>query len=187
MGRKATSPKIIANRYAQAIYALAQEKKAVDPVITDLTRFASVLLESPVAYKVFIHPRISSQEKEVAMSALIKKGKAHKITADFLKLLIVQKRFDLYPAIVEAVTKIRDEDIGIHHVEAVTATKLTKKQQDDLEENLKQALNASAIDLKTSIDPGILGGILIRFGSTLVDDTIKNKLNRISQKMKGTA
>lgn len=187
MAKKTISPKIIAHRYATALYDLAKENKAITPVLSDLTQFRASLAQAPVALVVLGNPKIDLQEKQAAMEALIKKGKAHQLSALFFKVLIVQNRFGIFNEIVDQFQNIYDKDQGIHIVEAVTATKLNKAQQDILEENLKKALGASAIDLKTSIDPSILGGILIRFGSTLVDDTIKNKLNRIAKKMKGIA
>ena len=187
MGKKATSPKIIAYRYAFALYDLAKEKKAIKPVFSDLTEFAQSLSGVPMAVHVLSHQKTDLKDRQAAMEALINKAKPHALCANFLKLLIKQNRFALYPEIVQQFKNIHDEDHNIRHIHAVTATKLNKEQQKVLETSLKQALNAKDVDLETDIDPSILGGILIRFGSTLVDDTIKNKLNRISQKMKGLA
>ncbi len=187
MGKKNISPKIIAYRYAVALYSLAQEKKVLQPVLKDLTQFAASLATTPEALHVLSSQRVDSIKKMTVMEALIKKGKPHKLTANFLKLLIQQKRFVLYPHIVEQFQAVYDDNQNIRHVETLTATKLNKSQQNLLEGHLKKVLIADDIRLKTTVDPSVLGGMLIRFGSTLVDDTIKNKLTRLSQKMKGIA
>ena len=187
MSKKSTSPKIIAHRYAYALYHLAAENKAVAAILKDLTNFAISLEKMPLALTVFGDHKTDLTQKQAAMDALIKKGKPHTLSANFFKVLINQHRFGLFFEIVEQFKIVHDDHQNIRHVTAVTATKLNKKQQDLLEDNLKAALGASAIDLEAEVNPDVLGGILIRFGSTLVDDTIKNKLNRIGQNMKGIA
>lgn len=187
MGKKTTSPKIIAHRYAQALYDLAVDKKALKPVFADLVKFGQSLEKIPSAVVILSDPKTPQDQRQAAIDALSKKGKAHALSKNFFKLLVKQNRFDVFDHIVTEFQEIYDAAHNIHHVEAVTAAKLNKEQQKALEENLKTAFNADEIALKTIIDPSVLGGIRLRFGSTLVDDTIKNKLNRIAQKMKGIA
>ncbi len=187
MGRKTKSPQLIADRYARAIFDLSKENDNLQVVFIDLEALQQVFKKHSQIEDIFIKKNTSTDIQKDVLTQLSKKVKIHPMTNRFLKLLIQENRFNLFDQILTGFEKLYNQENGIYRAHVTVANKMKKKQEDMLKKHLKDSLNAREIELETTIDPDILGGIRVMLGSVLIDGTIKNKLEAIAQKMKGIA
>lgn len=175
---------ILAIRYANALIECAVETKALDKIEADVKDLSASLAGSQELQAMIRHPLLSRKNQESAMAAIATKGKFHKLTKQFLAVLSQNRRLAALPEILDALQVQMSERKGEMTAHVTTATVLTDKQSKALVTTLKKQLG-NDVTLDVKVDEDILGGMIVRVGSTMVDDSVKTKLERMTRFMKG--
>lgn len=171
---------IVGRTYARAIYELGQEQNLLDVLSQELQEVADLIQNEADLQKLLFHPQISSADKKDILKTILQ-GQANPLTWNTLQLIIDRKRESFLPEIVQELKDIIREENKIVVAEVTTAIPLDKDQAHALEEKIAVMMNVDNIELKAEVDPEIIGGIIIRVGNTLIDDSIKKHLELIKQ------
>ena len=174
----------LAGRYASALFDLARGDRQIDAVARSLDALGSALVDSKDFAELVASPLVSREEAGRAFAALASEFALDPTTSNFLGVLARNGRKGELRAIIRAYGRLAAEHRGETTAEIVTAYPL----KDDQVAALKQQLRARAgrdVTLDTNVDPSILGGMVVKLGSQMIDATIRTKLNRLAQAMKG--
>lgn len=173
----------MAGRYAIALFDLALEEDKIEDVETALARIDALLTESPDFERLVRSPIFSAEEQARAMSALAAHVEIAGLTANFLQLLVKNRRLFALKDIIVGFKRLVADHRGEMTAEVVSAIPLSEAQAEELKATLK-AKTGKEIDLKRSVDPAILGGLIVKIGSRMVDTSIRTKLNNLKFAMK---
>jgi F-type H+-transporting ATPase subunit delta len=176
----------LAGRYAVALFELARDQDALDEVAGDLTGFRSLLQESADLRRLIESPVLSREDQGRAISALAERAGFAGLTQQFLGLLAQKRRLFALPAIIEAYLAMLGQHKGEVSAELVSAVALTDDQLAAVKEQLSKAVGQS-VTLATAVDPHLLGGLVVRVGSRMIDASLRTKLQRLETVMKGAA
>jgi F-type H+-transporting ATPase subunit delta len=174
----------LAGRYATALFELARDERQIDVVGKSLNALGQALLDSREFAELIASPLVSRDQAGKAFAALAPKLQIDPITSNFLGVLARNGRKRELRNIVRAFRRLAAEHRGETTAEVVTARPLN----DDQLAALKQRLRARAgrdVTIDMSVDPNILGGIVVKLGSQQIDASIRTKLNRLASAMKG--
>jgi F-type H+-transporting ATPase subunit delta len=174
----------LATRYAAALFDLADSKKALDAVAGDLTALQKMIAESADLQRMMNSPILDRAEQSKAMSAIVKAAGFNDLTQKFAGLIAQNRRLFVMPAIIKAFLKLLAERRGEMTAEVTAARALTSDQQAAVAEAIRKAVGSKvSIDLK--VDPELLGGLVVRVGSRMIDSSLKTKLQKLQLAMKG--
>jgi F-type H+-transporting ATPase subunit delta len=174
----------LAGRYASALFGIARDEKQIDAVTRSLDAIEAAMTESADFRTLANSPLIGRADAGKAMRALVPALGVDPITAKFLGVLSDNGRLTELGAVIKSVRQLVARYRGETSAEVVSAHPLDDDQVARLKANLKARLGRDvAIDAK--VDPEILGGIIIRHGSQMIDASIRTKLNTLAQAMKG--
>ena len=179
-----TSGDLIADRYASALYDLASEKKLVDPVLNDLSLFKNLLIENKDLDLIVKSPLVNSQDKLSILVELIKKISANQITLTFFKVLEKNKRFSNLLSIINQFININSQKRGNVFADITSAEELNDEQKINITNQLKNILG-NKLSLSFDVDKNIIGGLIVKVGSKMIDTSIANKINKLKIAMKG--
>jgi F-type H+-transporting ATPase subunit delta len=174
----------IAERYATALYELADEAKKLDAVAGDLGDLKAMIQGSEGLQRAIRAPLLDRDDVAAALTAILDKAGADDLTRKFVGVVASHRRAFALPAMIDAYLSELASRRGEVTAHVTSAAKLTKKQADDVEAALKKALG-SKVNLQTDVDPDILGGLVVRVGSRMVDSSLRTKLQRLQLAMKG--
>ena len=174
----------LAGRYATALFALAQENNSIDAVQASLDTLSEALAESDDLKELTNSPVLSRDDAGKAIAATAKTLGVDKLTTNVLGVLAANRRLDQIPAIIRAFSTLASSHRGEITAEVTSAHPLDDKQIDALKAQLKKRVG-SDVSVSTAVDPSILGGLVVRIGSQMIDSSIKTRLNTLSQAMKG--
>jgi F-type H+-transporting ATPase subunit delta len=174
----------LAGRYAFALFSLARDERQIDAVGRSLDALASALADSREFAELIASPLVSREDAAKAFAALAPKLGLDPITTNFLGVLARNGRKNALRPIIRAFKRIAAEHRGEISAEVTSAHPLKNDQLQALKTQLKgRAGRDVTIDL--AVDPNILGGIVIKLGSEMIDASIRTKLNRLATAMKG--
>jgi F-type H+-transporting ATPase subunit delta len=171
-------------RYASALFDLASEAGNVTAVEADLERLAQALAESNELRALIRNPEVSRAALGRVFAGLAKPLKLDKLTGNFLGVLAGNRRAGELPAVIRAFQAIAAAQRGEVTAEVMTAHPLTADQLGALEHKLR-AREGRTVKVRTSVDPELLGGIVVTIGSQRLDNSIRTRLNTLAQAMKG--
>ena len=174
----------LAGRYASALFELARDQRQIDAVGKSLDTLASALVDSKDLAELVQSPLVSRKEAGKTFAALASELALDPITTKFLRVIARNGRKNELRAMIRAYGRLAADHRGETIAEIVTAYPL----KDDQVAGLKQQLRARAgrdVNLDTRVDPEILGGIIVKLGSQMIDASIRTKLNRLASAMKG--
>jgi F-type H+-transporting ATPase subunit delta len=173
----------MAARYATALFDLANETNAVDAVKADLEGFDALIADNPDLNRMVRSPVFTADEQLGALTAVLDKAGIGGLAAKFLKLVTSNRRLfaarDMIRAFRELVAKHRGEATA----EVTVAEELKPEHVEALRAALKQ-VSGKDVDLDIKIDPAIIGGLVVKLGSRMVDTSLRTKLNAIKHAMK---
>jgi F-type H+-transporting ATPase subunit delta len=172
-----------AGRYASALFELASETNAIDAVKTDLDRFDALVAESPDLLRLVRSPVFSADEQLQALSAVLERAGIGGLAAKFLKLVTANRRLFAVRDMVNAFGALVADHKGQATAEVTVAETLPDAHAATLRDALK-AISGKDVDLAAKIDPTILGGLVVKLGSRMVDTSLRSKLNAIRHAMK---
>jgi len=173
----------MAGRYATALFELAREGNAIDAVRADLERFDGLIAESPDLLRLVRSPVFSAGEQLAALSAVLQHAGIGGLAEKFLKLVTANRRLF---AVRDMIRGFR-ELVAAHKGEATAEVTVAEPLKDDHVAALKSALKAVSgkdVALAVKVDPAILGGLVVKLGSRMVDTSLRTKLNAIRHAMK---
>ena len=170
--------------YALALYEAAEAKKAVSRVSDDMAKLLDAVKADSEIVKYLSNPLWNVDDKKAALKAVAAKMKLSDETLNCLDLIAENGRFAELPQILEAFRHILYEKHGIAEVEVGTVKELSAAQDEKLRANLEKMLSRKVV-VKYEIKPELLGGLVIKFNSNMIDDSLKSKLNRLELVMKG--
>lgn len=183
MSEPASISTSIAARYATAVYEIAKDGKAVKSLETDLEALQSALGESE-DFRALIHsPIYSRDEQGAAIAAIAKKMKLSDTMANTLALMAQNRRLFVLPQLVSSLRDIIAAEKGEVTAEVTSAKALTKTQADKLAKTLK-ASTGKTVTLNTTVDESLIGGLIVKVGSKMIDSSIRSKLSSLSNAMK---
>ncbi len=172
-------------RYATALFELAGEAGAVDLVGTDFDAFDRMLDESPDLGRLVRSPVYSAEEQIRGMGAVLEQAGANPLTVRFMKLVAQNRRLFAIRDIVAAYRKLVALARGEISAEVTSAQPLRADQVEALKQELR-AVEAREVKLTQRVDPSILGGLIVRVGSRMIDNSLRTKLTSLKIAMKGT-
>ena len=174
----------LAGRYATALFGLARDENQIDAVTRSLLHVEAAMAESADFRSLVSSPLIGRAEAGKAIRALVPALSVDPITAKFLGVLADNGRLSELKAVIKAVRSLAANHRGETTAEVTSAHPLGDDQVARLKTNLKTRLGREvAIDAK--VDPSLLGGLVVRLGSQMIDASIKTKLNTLAMAMKG--
>jgi F-type H+-transporting ATPase subunit delta len=176
----------LAGRYAVALFELAQEQGALDVVAGDLQRLREMLVESADLERLIRSPVLSREEQARALTALGERAGFAPLTRQFLGLLAHKRRLFALPEVIEAYDAMLAEHRGEVGAEVVSAVPLSQEQLESVQRQLATAVGQS-VKLSIAVDPSLLGGLLVRVGSRMIDASIRTKLHQLELALKGAA
>jgi F-type H+-transporting ATPase subunit delta len=173
----------VAGRYATALFELARDEKSVDAVQADLARFEALLGESPDLDRLVRSPVFTADAQAKALAAVLDKAGISGIAANFLKLLASNHRLFAVRDVLRAFRALVARFKGEATADVTVAEPLSDKNLDSLKAALK-AVTGKDVALNVNIDPSIIGGLIVKLGSRMVDSSLRTKLNSIKHAMK---
>ena len=174
----------LAGRYAIALFELANEQKQLDAVGESLAALKQALADSDDFRELTTSPLIGRDQAIRAVAASAGAMKLDPITANFLGVLAKNRRLGQLGNVIRAFNTLSARHRGEINAEVTSAHKLDEGQVEALRQNLRTRYGADiAVDLK--VDPAILGGLVVKIGSRMIDGSIRTKLNSLAQAMKG--
>ena len=183
MSEPASIATSIASRYATAVYDLAKDGKKIKAIEKDLGILSDVMADSS-DFNALIHsPIYSREEQATAIAGLAKKMKLSPIMSNTLALMASKRRLFVLPQLVVALRDAIAEDKGEVTADVISDSALTKTQSDKLAKTLKAKLGKT-VTINVTVDESLIGGLVVKVGSKMIDTSIRSKLNSLQNVMK---
>lgn len=173
----------MAGRYATALFELALEAKTLKQVEADLAGFVAMLDASEDLTRLVRSPVFSAEEQQRALAAVLKKAGIGGLTASFLGLVARNRRLFAVRDMAGAFRALLARHRGEVTAEVASAAKLSPAQVKALKAALKAAVGQD-IQMSTEVDPALLGGLVVRLGSRMIDTSLRTRLNNLKFAMK---
>ena len=177
----------LAGRYATALFQLAREERgSVDAVAADLDRVAEMIDGSADLARVVQSPLRSREEHRRVLDAVLAKAGIEGIVANFVGVAAGQRRLFLLPQMIRQYRALAAQARGEVEVEVTSARPLGERQADALRDRLAPSVGRS-VCLSMRVDPAVLGGLVVRVGSRMIDSSLRTKLDRLRLALKEVA
>ena len=173
----------VSGRYATALFELARDQKSVDAVKADLDRFDALLNESADLKRLVRSPVFSAGSQQKALTAVLDKAGITGISANFLKVLTANRRLFAVTDVIRAFRALVARFKGEASADVTVAEPLSERNLDSLKAALK-SVTGKDVALNVKVDPSIIGGLVVKLGSRMVDSSVRTKLNSIKHAMK---
>ena len=174
----------MAGRYAGALFELALDNKAIDAVKKDLDQFDALVSGSGDLNRLIRSPAFDADEQLKALSAILAKAGITGLAANFLRVITTNRRLFAVRDMIRAYRALVARHKGEVTAQVTVAEKLNDKNLDALKSALKSVTGGKDIDLDVKIEPAIIGGLIVKVGSRMVDSSLRTKLNSIKLAMK---
>jgi F-type H+-transporting ATPase subunit delta len=174
----------VAERYANALFDLAAgERDMLDPTLADLNRLAALIAESPDLTRLVRSPIFSTEDQMRAMRAVLDKAGISGLVANLVFVAIRNRRLFAVPGIAAAFRKLVARYRGETTAEVTSAEPLADRHVAALKEALKASLGKE-VTLERKVDPALIGGLVVRVGSRMIDTSLRTKLGSLKIAMK---
>ena len=174
----------LAGRYASALFELADEQEALDEVAGELTAFKGVIAESEDLRRFIRSPLYGRDEQSKIMAAILDKASAGELTRRFVMVVAHNRRLFALPGMIDAFLAELAHRRGEVTAQVVAAYDLSETQKDALLTALRKAIG-SMVKMDLRIDRSLIGGLVIKVGSRMIDTSLRSKLQRLELAMKG--
>jgi F-type H+-transporting ATPase subunit delta len=173
----------VSGRYATALFELARDERCIDTVKADLDSFEVMLAENPDLMRLVRSPVFSAEEQLRALTAVLGRAGISGVTANFLKVLTANRRLFAVADVIRAFTALVAKFRGEATADVTVAESLSDRNLDALKTALK-SVTGKDVTLNVKVDPSIIGGLVVKLGSRMVDSSLRTKLNSIKHAMK---
>lgn len=184
MAKDETIVEGVAGRYASALFDLAKENAKVAEIESDLEKFQRLLDISADLKTMVRSPVISSEDQTRALSAILEKAQIGGLTANFLKLIAGNRRLFAVSGMIQAFRAQAARARGEMAAEVTSAVALSEAQITALKATLKESIGKD-VTLNSRIDPSLLGGLVVKVGSRMIDSSLKTKLQNLKVTLSG--
>ena len=184
MGSGATG---LAGRYAGALYALALESKKIDIIHDELSSLADYIAENQDLKKLVESPVLTRQQQQSAIIKILEKASADALTIKFVGTMAGNGRLGVLPRVIKAFQQEHARRRGQISAEVVSAIALDDNRKAVVEKTVARLAGSGNLSLSMRVDPSLIGGLVVRIGSRMIDTSIKTKLSRLEAAMKGVA
>jgi F-type H+-transporting ATPase subunit delta len=173
----------VAERYAGALFDLARESNSLESIEHALDKFLGLLRDSDDLRRFVLSPMFSTADQEQGLSAILKSIGITGLARDFLLVLAKNRRLFAVENVIKAYKSLCAKARGEVEAEVISAVPLTDAQTQDLTDTLRQKLGKTP-RLMAVVDPKLLGGLIIRVGSQMIDTSLRTKLKNLEKVMK---
>jgi len=184
MTSQLASGDLISDRYASAMYDLASEKKVIDSVLENLQDLKKTIDNSKELTLLIKSPLISSNDKLEILIKLISSSNFNELSVTFLKVVSKNKRFASLTSMISQFVNINDNKRGNVLADVTSADEISEKQRVNIKDQLRIILG-DKLSLNFMVDKKIIGGLIIKVGSKMIDTSLANKINKLKIAMKG--
>lgn len=174
----------LAGRYANALFELAQDQKAVDAVSADLATLRRAMETSPDLTRLVKSPVFSAEDHAKALKPILAQMGANALTTKFILLLAQKRRLSSLTGIIRAFETQVAKSRGETEAEVTAARALSDTEITELKSVLKSKLGKEP-RLHSKVDPSLLGGLVVKVGSRMIDSSLRTKLDGLRAAMKG--
>ncbi|RVD71063.1 F0F1 ATP synthase subunit delta [Mesorhizobium sp. M4A.F.Ca.ET.029.04.2.1] len=183
MAQSSSPISAVAERYAGSLFELALQANSVAQVEADLTDFEALLEGSADLSRLINSPVFSSEDQAKAIAAIVAKAKLSGLAGNFLRVVAKNRRLFAVPGMIKAFRRIAAEHRGEASAEVTSAHALTAAQQTELKAALKSVAGKD-VAITVTVDPSLLGGLVVKMGSRQIDTSLKTKLNSLKLALK---
>jgi F-type H+-transporting ATPase subunit delta len=176
----------VAERYAAALFDLADERRTLDEVAADLRQLRAMLEASTDFLRLIRSPILSRGDQAKAIGALAEHAELSPLVRDFLAIVARNRRLLAVSAIIEAFLNKLAARRGEVNAQVTAAQPLNEAQLAALNEQLRRSIG-SRVSVDVRVDPGLIGGMIVKVGSRMIDGSVKSKLQRLQLAMKNIA
>ena len=173
----------LAHRYASALFDLAEDEKGLAELENDVGRFSTLHDQSDDLQRFLRSPIYAAEEQARAIGAVLDRAGISGTVANFIRVAAANRRLFAVPEMLVAFRKLVAQKRGQAPAEVTSAEPLSEKQMADLKAALKAALGKD-VTLETRVDPSLIGGLIVKVGSRMIDGSLKTKLNSLKLAMK---
>jgi F-type H+-transporting ATPase subunit delta len=173
----------VAQRYAGSLFELALDAKSVAAVEKDLGRFEALLSGSEDLKRLISSPVFNAEDQLHAIGAIADKAGIKGLVGNFLRVVASNRRLFALPGIIAAFREIAAEHRGEVSADVISAHELTSAQQNELKATLKSVAGKD-VTINVTVDPSILGGLVVKMGSRQIDTSLRTKLSSLKLALK---
>ena len=173
----------VAERYASAFFDLAKEQGQTEALERDMRALTDALAQSDDLRRLVRSPVFDADEKRRGMNAVLGRMGAHDLTRNLVGLLVRNGRLFALSGIARAFVDLAAKDRGEVAAEAITAHPLSAEQDAELRRQIAQAVGRE-VNLTTRVDPELLGGLIVKVGSRMMDSSLRTKLSRLQTRLR---
>jgi F-type H+-transporting ATPase subunit delta len=174
----------VASRYANALFDLAQERGGLEQAGADLASLQQMILESDNLGRLLASPVVSREEHVRAVDAVAERLGAGETVRSFLGVLARQRRLGTLPAIIDEFARLLASHRGEETAQVTSAVPLDEEQLGSVREAVAGFVGRP-VQLTADVDPALLGGLVVRVGSRMVDASLRTKLQNLEHSMRG--
>jgi F-type H+-transporting ATPase subunit delta len=174
----------LASSYALALYALADERRALDPVADDLRTIRALLAESEDLRRLVASPLLSRAAQGAAIGAVLERAGVGELVRNFVGLVARSRRLRALGAMIDAYLAELARRRGEITAEVTAARPLDDRQRQAVAEAVQRAVGGR-VSLDVKVDPALIGGLVVKVASRMVDSSLRSKLQRLQLVMKG--
>jgi F-type H+-transporting ATPase subunit delta len=174
----------MAGRYAQALFDLAQEQGVTDQVAADLGRFSAMIEESADLQRFIRSPVFTAEEQAKALTAILARAGIGGIAGKFLQLVAAKRRLFAISDMIRDFNKLNDFAKGLARADVTVAQPLKDVQLEALKTALSELTGGRTVEMAIKVDASIIGGLIVKLGSRMVDGSLRTKLNSLRTRMK---
>lgn len=184
MSRSLTAKKV-ARRYVQSLFSGLSKKSDIESAATDINDLGNMIAGSSDLRFFIASPLLQKESQKKGLAALAKKAKFSRPVANLLQVLAENRRLNVLPAIVAETQAFLARQSGVVPVAVSTARPMTQADQKKIQTELKAVLGRDVI-MQAFVDESLIGGLVVQVESTLIDGSIKTKLDRLERKLVGS-
>jgi len=174
----------MAGRYAVALFELARDRRQLDQVERDLATLARMLEESADLRRLVLSPVITADDQAKGLGALLAKAGIAGLAGNFVNLIVRNRRLFALADMIKAFRALLARERGEVNADVTSAHPLTPAQMQALSDTLRTTIGKN-VRINTRVDPNLLGGLIVKVGSRMIDSSLRTKLNNLKVVMRG--
>ncbi len=174
--------RVVAHRYARALFELARDRQKLDVVEQELSAVTEILNDHAELRKVLMHPQVGIEAKKEILTTLFS-GKISEESMNFLQLIVDRRREQYLGDVTEEYIKLANEARGVADATVISARELNDTEQKQIADQFGKKLKKT-LRVQSKVDPSIIGGLVIRIGDRLYDGSVAGKLAQFQHQLK---
>lgn len=176
----------LSSRYAAALYALAFEQGVLDAAVAQMAALGAMLAEDKPLARLIANPLTDARKAAAALTEAMAQAGFLPLLGNFVRVVAANRRLSALPALVTGFARYVADKRGEHVAEVSTAHALNEVQRHQLRARLAEA-GWPKVRLVEHVDASLLGGLVLKIGSKMIDTTLKSRLSRLTYSLKGAA